>query len=396
VSEQDVIVVGAGILGVATAYHLAKRRAGRILVLDAHGPGAGATGRSGAMVRSALATAAETRLAVRSIETFRTFDDAFGTAGAFTQVGMIATGAGDGARAATSLAVQQAEWGSSIRSCTREEVGHLCPRLSLDADEHLHFDPSAGVCDPHVVLSGYVLRSRELGVRFESDARVDVIQIADGRVTGVVCDGLSRAAGHVVVTAGAWSRRLLAGADIDLGLVPRMSRVAVFRPGEPGLETPIPIVMDGPQEAWFRPMPGGAVLVGAQRGGRTGVDPDRVAMAVPDEILDAYLAVLRRRFRLEAPVHPRGGWAGVYMLSPDGRPFVGPAPGVDGLFLAVGDHGGAFKIAPALGEGLADLMTEPDAGSVDLTEFAPNRLALRAGCSGRACSRQAMLRVSAH
>ncbi len=371
---QDIVIVGAGIIGVATAYHLAKTGAGKIRVLDRSGPGSGATGRSGAIVRTALATEVETRLATRSLDVFRTFNEEFETSGAFEQVGMLEIGAGECGANERATAAHQSGWGSSIRPVTRQEALALFPDVRRGDAEVIRFDPTAGVGDAHVILAGYIQRSRMLGVEYEFGARVDAILVKRDRVTGITTKDGDRPADKVIIAAGAWSPALLSTAGIDLDLTARLSRVAVFRPGDLSNHSRQPVVIDGPNKAWFRPMPGGSLLVGAERGGQTGVDPDRRGSSVPDDILDLYEAILRQRFVLGEPVSPRGGWSGVYSLSPDGLPLVGPAPAVGGLFVAVGDHGGAFKIAPALGEGLANMVTGQGDQPIDLTALDPNRL----------------------
>ncbi|MES2939164.1 MAG: FAD-binding oxidoreductase [Pseudomonadota bacterium] len=372
--SPDVVIVGAGILGVATAYHLARMGAGRITVVDQEGLGAGATGRSGALIRSNLDTEAQSRLARFSMEVFRHFDACFGTRSAFEPAGMLTVAPAHLGAALSALAQRQARWGTDIRAVSAAQARTLCPALTLrDGDVVLH-EAAAGVGDAQTVLRGYYERSVALGVSYRFGFRADGVAIESGRVTGITGDGSRLAAGRVVLAAGAWSNPLLASVGLHLGLVPRLSRLAVFRPSElPGAGR-LPAVIDQEQEAWFRPMPGGAILVGAERGGQTGVHPSRIPTATSDGFLDAYLAVLCHRFGFARPIAPRGGWAGVYMLSPDGLPLAGPIPHIAGLYLLGGDHGGAFKLAPALGLGLAETIVRGRPDTVDLSDFAPARL----------------------
>jgi sarcosine oxidase, subunit beta len=371
---KDVIIIGAGILGVATAYHLAKAGAGRVSVLDRRCLGAGATGRSGALVRSNYDNETEARLAEASLDVFANFADAVGGSCGYEQVGLLVPFAQKGVDQAKALTAQQRQWGVDIRLVDRGEAKALSPHLRLDDTAILAYQPRAGYCDANATARSYYDRARDLGVTFEFDCRVRSVLTQAGKVWGVETSKGTLATGTVVAALGAWSNQLLLPLGLDLGLVPRLSRVAVFRPYEFEDAVPFPIMIDPIQEAWFRPMPGGSILVGAERGGKVGIDPERIPSVAPDRLIGLYRSTLTHRFAVAAHAAPRGAWAGAFMLSPDHRPLLGAVPQLLGLYLAGGDSGGAFKTAPAMALGLAETILHGAARSVDIADLGVERL----------------------
>jgi sarcosine oxidase subunit beta len=193
------------------------------------------------------------------------------------------------------------------------------------------------------------------------------------RVTGVLVGSSTIATGAVVVAAGAWANALLHPLGLDFGLRPRLSRVCVLRPSEFEADEKLPTVVDRLEEAWFRPMPTGAILVGTERTGVLDIDPNSFPEFAPSELLDGYRGILAKRFAVSAHAAPRGAWSGVYMLSPDHRPLIGPVLDVDGMFVIAGDSGTSFKLAPAIGLGMAEVVLDGDGRSFDLASFGPER-----------------------
>lgn len=371
-----VVIAGAGVLGLATAHALVEAGVRDVVVLERAAPGAGATGRSGALVRSNYDNPVEARLAAHSLAFYRDFARLMGGSPVFSPVGLLVMVAPERAEAMARLAALQRSWGVDIEAVDARAARERAPRLRVeDAGLVLH-QPDAGCCDANAVLAGYLRRLAEAGVdiRLSRPARAPILR--GGRAVGFETDEGPVEGDAIVVAAGVWSNALLPP-GLDLGLEPRLTRVASFRPLE-FTRPDHPTIIDTIQEAWFRPLGAGTVLVGSETGVVPGVDPEAVPSSAPDEIVERYRSVLARRFAVSPHAAPRGAWAGAFMLSPDHRPVVGPAPGIPGLHLMTGDSGGAFKTAPALGLGLAQTILSGAATSVDLAGLSPDRLLARA------------------
>jgi sarcosine oxidase subunit beta len=217
--------------------------------------------------------------------------------------------------------------------------------------------------------------ARARGVDFIFHEPVQSLAIGPGGAVGARTGKRTIRAGSLVLATGAWTNQILEPLGLDFGFVTRLSRLAIFRPREFENSEAFPTILDHAQQAWFRPMPDGCVLVGAERGGVVGVDPDRIPDTAPRDLVRTYRTILARRFELSAHATPRGSRAGAYMVSRDRRPVVGKVGRVANLFLAAGDSGTSFKIAPAIGLGLAELIAHGACRSVDVTSLSPDRFA---------------------
>lgn len=369
----NVIVVGAGILGTSIAYHLRKLGEKQVVVIDRRGLSAGATGRSGALVRANYDNRADARLALMSLAFFRNWGDRVGGRCGFNPVGHMEIAYESSCGPLGELIKRQRRWGVDIGLIDAAEAKARVPSLRLEPpDAAIAYHGSAGYCDPNLANRALYDAARAGGVEFIFGEAVTSVLVAAGRAVGVKTSRRELRAQTVVLATGAWSNQLLKALHLNFGLVTRLSRLVVFSAEETERET-FPTILDHVQQAWFRPMPQRCILVGAERGGRDNVHPTQVSDTVPPPLVASYRRVLTRRFAVSAQAAARRSWAGTYMMSPDRRPIVGNVRQIPGLFLAVGDSGTSFKLAPAIGLGLAELIIHRTGRSVDLTELAPDR-----------------------
>ncbi|MGN6177248.1 MAG: FAD-dependent oxidoreductase, partial [Streptosporangiaceae bacterium] len=238
----------------------------------------------------------------------------------------------------------------------------------------------------HPAETPLLAAARARGVRYRPHSPVASLLTDGGRVTGVelagsdsgtaggqgVLGGGDRVyADTVVLAAGVWSPPLLRTAGVVLPIETELHRVAVLA-HPPAAGAPVACI-DSTTETYFRPEAAGTMtLVGAFAGQR-GADPDAGTGATAEELAPLGQAASRRVPALE-DAGIAGGVTGVYDMTPDARPLLGRLPGLDGLIVAAGFSGMGFKIAPAVGEGLAGLIAGAPGGSVDLAPFRPGRL----------------------
>ncbi len=198
------------------------------------------------------------------------------------------------------------------------------------------------------------MESEGVTVRENQDARLPV---SAGRVQG---------ADAVVVAAGAWTPRLLAGIGVALPMQCYRTQLASLQmPAED-----LPIVHDLVQHFYARPESEASMLAGNGTQLRP-FEPDDFNEAADPEFIEHTAARVVRRFEAGAEARVRTGWAGLCVATPDRRPMCGPVPGIDGLFMVSGDNGFGVMRSLALGEKLADaLRGRPDA-SLDPGRFGP-------------------------
>ena len=182
-------------------------------------------------------------------------------------------------------------------------------------------------------------------------------------------------AGQVLVAAGPWADRLLDPLGLAIGMTPYKSQVVIFRhPIEINSGRMHHVVIDTVNESWLRPEGTNCTLIGIEFPDRK-ADPDAYPPFPPADYVASTHRALASRFPVFEHATMRGGWTGMYMMSPDHHPIIGKLDGYEGLYVMTGDSGSSFKTAPATGICLTELMLDGHASLVDLTPFRPSRFA---------------------
>jgi sarcosine oxidase subunit beta len=371
----DVVILGAGVMGASTAFHLARRGAGRVLVLDKGDVAHGGSGRSSALVRMHYSYPPEVDLAVKSLEIFRKWPDYVGRPGDFRQTGFVRiVPEKELPRLEKNVAMQRAH-GVDARVVDRRELAAIVPDWNVDDLPYAAWEPGSGYGDGTGVATDFLERAREMGVAYRSQTRVTGFRVEGGRVAGVATDRGPVDAPVVLAATGPWSRPLFSAVGFDLPVEGEYHEVAILK-NPPGLSEPSPACIDGITTTYFRSEVGGLTLIG-DFWGKRGADPD----AFPQSASTESLASLVERTSHRVPALAEAGiWrsvTGVYDVSPDFRPLIGEVPGTRGLYVAAGFSGMGFKISPAVGLCLSELLLDGRTRTVDLACFAPDRFATR-------------------
>ena len=372
-ATADVVVLGAGVMGASIAFHLAGRRAGKILVLDKGDVASGGSGRSSALVRMHYSFPPEVDLAVRSLEIFRRWKDYVGRDGHFRQTGFVrVVPESELPRLEKNVAMQKSR-GVDARVVDRRELSEIAPAWNVDDVPYAAWEPGSGHGDGAGVATDFLERAREMGVVYRSQTRVTGFLAEGGRVTGVATDRGSVSAPRVVAATGPWSRPLFAGVGFDLPVEGEYHEVAILKdpPNLPGVG---PACIDGITTTYFRPEIGGLTLIG-DFWGKRGADPDAFPQSPgTDSLAGLVERAVRRVPALEDAAIWRGV-TGVYDVTPDFRPLIGETPGARGLFMVCGFSGMGFKISPAVGLAVSELLLDGKSRTVDLAAFDPERFA---------------------
>jgi sarcosine oxidase, subunit beta len=370
----DVVVIGAGANGASTAFHLAKLGAGRVIVVEQGHLAAGASGKSGALVRTSYANEPETRLAIESIKYFANWRDMVGGDCGFQRIGLLTFTPPEYRDRLEARVAMHRELGVDARLIRPEDARELDPSLYVDDVELVEYEPDSGYADPNATVFGFARAATALGVEFRLGTRVSRILTEGERVTGVATSGGTIQTPVVVVAAGAWANSLFAPLGIDLGLVPIEAQVVVFRWAAERSPRHLTYI-DSINGSWMRPIDGNCTLIGSEGGVKLSPDPDNYPETVRAEYIAQCRAALSRRVPAMQYATMRGNWAGILMFSPDSRPIIDKLPGYDGLFCMTGDSGTSFKTSPAIGKCLAEWVVQGRATTVDLTPFRATRFA---------------------
>jgi glycine/D-amino acid oxidase-like deaminating enzyme len=371
--SADVVVIGAGVMGASIAFQLSRRKAGRVVVIDKGDVAGGGSGRSSALVRMHYSHAPEVALAKASYEIFVAWPEILGLPTHFRKTGFIRLVPEPEVERLRKNVEMHRSFGIDARVLSRTELREVAPLWDFSDVSAAAYEPDSGYGDGAGVATDFLLRAREAGVEYRSGTRVEALKIEGGRVRGVVVpDGVLEAP-QVVVANGPWCRPLLLGAGFDAPIESEFHEVALLK-NPPGLDSIGPAGIDSPTETYYRSEAGGLTLIGDFYG-RRGVDPDGIPTGASQESMLKLVERTARRIPALAEAGLFRGVAGCYDMSPDYRPLMGPVPGVEGLVLVAGFSGMGFKISPAVGVVIAELLTEGRATSVDISSFRPSRFA---------------------
>jgi sarcosine oxidase subunit beta len=367
----DVIIVGAGIHGASLAFHLAERGL-QPVVLEKATVASGATGRSSGMVRMHYDVEADARLAWRSLAYFTDWEARVGGDAGFNNVGFLQmVDPHDRAALEANVAMQQGI-GIATEIVDADEVRRLLPGIAIEDDQLAAFEPRSGYADPSSSAASLMAAAMRLGARLVQHAPVTAVRVAGERVVGVTTPQGDVDAPVVVDAAGAWAGQVAAMVGLQIPVnVWRHDVAYVRRP--PDIPRHIGFI-DFANLFYSRPEGEHLTLVALEDGNPLEGDPDApVDAAAPGFLARAAERIVRRLPRFErAGVH--SAHSGQDGITPDQHPLIGPA-GPEGFWLDCGYSGTGFKIAPAVGASLAELITEGPTANDDLAIYRFERFA---------------------
>jgi sarcosine oxidase subunit beta len=368
-----VVIVGAGVMGASIAFHLAERRAGRILVLDRAFVAAGASGRSSGLVRMHYTYPPEVRLALLSLEYFQNWQERLGRPSSFRRTGFFRiVPVSQAARLRANVEMQRA-CGVNTKVVTGEKLREMEPAWRLDDVEVAAYEPDSGYADAATVAGDLLACARERGASYRLGCCARRLRTEGGRVVGVETDAGPIAAPGVVVAAGAWSRRFFERAGIPLPLECEHHDVLILaRASVDG--APKRACIDSSLGIYFRPEGQVQALLGGFEGSRS-LDPESVEPEVSAKSIEAKLRRAVHRVPSLADAGIVRQVTGYYTMTPDKRALLGPVPEAEGLFCCTGFSGMGFKISPAIGLVMSEMILDGEARTVDVSGFHPHRFA---------------------
>jgi glycine/D-amino acid oxidase-like deaminating enzyme len=353
----DVIVVGGGIEGLSTAWALAKREVARVLVLDRAYLCSAATAKSSGIVRAHYGVPALAKMALRGIDVLENASDLFAGDIGFIQTGyVVGVGPGDDDALRANVAMHQ-RLGIDVRLLAPHDVLEFWPQADVSSFALFGYEPRGGYGDAYLTGRAFAQAAQDAGAVIRQNAAVHRLLLDDcgEKVVGVIgADGESILADTVVLAAGPWSVGLAATAGIVLPIKTQREQILLIDAGEPIVDAPV--FSDLVHLQYLRTERSGQLLVGnSDHSLPEYVDPDSYAERADDAFVDAAGTKLSQLLpRLPNP-SLASSYAGFYDVTPDFNPIIGPAP-LDGLFLCSGFSGHGYKIAPAVGTLVADLI----------------------------------------
>ena len=367
----DAVIIGGGVHGTSVAFHLAKRGL-RVVLLEKKFLAAGGTGKSTAVVRMHYDNIPEAQLVHVASQYFFDWANVVGEDAGYVKTGFARIVLPTEINALKANVAMQQKIGIRTQLITAQEFKEIEPAWDVADVTLAAYEPDSGYADPQATTLSFANRAKEMGARILQETMALQINVAGNRITGVTTDRAGEISTPVVVVvAGPWTPRLVKPLGIDLPIKCERHQVASFvRP--PSIGKPHITCIDGAREMYFRPEGQTLTLVGCGVGKPT--DPDHYNEGIDDTQVEFTSERISRRIPLMTDGLSQGGWSGLYDMTPDEKCIVGALP-IEGLYVNAGQSGTGFKIAPALGLCLSELVCDGAAKSVDLAPFRWTRFA---------------------
>jgi sarcosine oxidase subunit beta len=361
--RADIVIVGAGIMGLSIAYHLAERGAGAITVVDKGYLCGGASGRNGGGVRAQWSSEANVRLMQESIRVCRAFASKMKINVWFRQGGylFLARTAAVRSQLEESVALQN-RCGLRTRMLTPAQAARIVPELDVSGVEAASYNADDGVVFPWPFVWGYAQAARKLGVDVvtwhevvgfdTTGSRIDAVRLRRSGPPGTAggAEAVAVKTHRVVNAAGAWSPEVAALLGVRLPNQPHRHEICSTEPLKPWLK---PLVADLSDGLYFSQSTRGEIVGGISNP----YVPRGLDQGSSHAFLGRYARALVRSCPVLAGVKVLRQWAGCYDLTPDANPIVGPVDGVDDFYQASGFMGHGFMMAPVVGRRLAATLT---------------------------------------
>jgi sarcosine oxidase subunit beta len=363
----EVVIIGGGIMGVSAAYNLAKRGVSDLVVLEKDLLAQASTGLSVGGIRQQFSNPANIRLSQESVRVYERFEDEFSADIRFRQVGYIFLAQMEETWKDFLSAVEtQRQHDVPVEVLSPDDIKKRWPYLNVDDLKGGTFGPKDGYADPYLAAMGFANSARKLGVRIEEKTKVTGINIEAGRVHGVETAKGSISAPAVVNVAGPWGGEVARMAGPDLPVKPYRRQVFITKSFD-AIPKPVPMIIDQDVTFYFRGEEPGIIM-----GMSNPDEPSSFNLNVDRDFLEKVIEAAIRRAPVLEKAEILRGWGGLYTITPDDNPIIGEAPGVTGLFSAIGFSGHGFQQAPAVGLILSQLILDGQT-NFDLNPFSYDR-----------------------
>jgi sarcosine oxidase subunit beta len=363
----DVVIIGGGIVGLSIAYHLALKRAGRIILFEKGQLGEGSTSRCVGGIRTQFSTEINVRFSLESLKTFDQFEEEFGVSPEFKRVGylFLATTKEEMEILRMNIKLQK-KFNIPVELLNPEEIVGRWPYLRMDDVLGGTFCPWDGYAGPSEILSGFASGAKRAGVKIYEGMEVTGVSLARGKIHHVKTKDGKISTPVLVNAGGPYASSIGEMVGIEIPVKPLRRQIFITAPFHLS-DRPIPLTIDLHRGWYFR-----QELEGLLLSGPLDLEPsfnlniDYEAMAEASENAMHRVPVLEK-------ARIARGWAGLYEISPDHHAILGKVSEVEGFILANGFSGHGFQHSPAVGRVIAELIVHGETTTIDISSLSLER-----------------------
>ena len=374
----DVVVIGGGFTGTSIAYHLCKNGAERVVLVEKSNIAWGQTGRSTAVVRLHYSTPEVAKMALVSWEFLRDMEKKLGEgrSSGFKAVGFAIVADEQNYEGLRRNVEMQRSIGINTRLITPEELRELLPGVYTGDIAAAAYEPESGYADPVTTAQSFAEAARELGCEVKTNTEVRGFKLRKNRIEKVVTSEGEIEADYVVNATGVWTNLIndMLGIELPVEVV-REDIVIWKRPEE--LKGEHLVLGDLPLDYYMRPFGDTQTYMGSinpdlQNKSKT-PDAFNIDEKITVDVFLRYGEKVAKRIPDMARAEAAGGWSGLYDITPDWHPIIGKSEKIENLIHAVGMSGHGFKLSPAIGMLVSDIILKDGKSSLVNPEFFSER-----------------------
>jgi sarcosine oxidase subunit beta len=363
----DIAIIGGGIMGCSTAYHLAKRGQKEVVLLEKDLLAQASTGLSVGGIRLQFSHPANIHLSQETLRLFEHFEEEFNVDIGFRQVGylFIAQKKNTWGDFLNSVKVQR-QFNIPVEVLSPQEIKRRWPYLEVTDIQGGTFCSKDGYADPYNVAMALANRARTMGVCIVEKTKVTGIRVENSRIKGVETAKGLISAPIVVNAAGPWGGEVARMAGLECPVRPFRRQVFMTKAFD-AIPKPVPMIIDFDTLFYFRGEGPGLLM------GMSDLDePPSFNINVDRNFLEGVIEKAVHRAPVLEKAKILRGWGGLYAITPDENPIIGMTPQAEGFLCAIGFSGHGFQHGPVVGRILSELILDGHT-DFDLAPFAHDR-----------------------
>src|SRR4030043_1387034 len=359
-STADVVIIGAGVIGCSTAYHLAQKGMKDVAVVEMDQVGSGSSGKSASMLSLQYC---EDELAIQmtkySYARYMQFEGEMGVPIDFKKIGWMSVASEKNVEPLRRNAELLNSHGITTQILEPDEIKRRYPEINTEDLVLGTWGPDDGLIDPHMIMWGYIKKAQEMGATLHQGVKATGIQVRHGKVEGVRTEKGFVASRTVVNAGGPWAREIGRWVDVQIPII-NLARTIVVTGPFANIPNNRPFLDDLTLEWYCRPELSGLLMgMGAKPVEEPNIQTD---YEMVNEMIDAAV----RRIPVLEKASMQTAWTGIRPLTPDDHPIIGSVPSVDGLILDCGWGGRGIIQAPMAGRLAAETICNGQPSTMDI------------------------------